>query len=147
MNKVVLDACVFGKLFLQEPDHQQALELITKLTNSNIQVLVPSLFLYEVLSIAAVSRFPTQSAYDLISQYQRANLDIVEPDQQTILKAIAICEQGHAKSGFPSFYDAAYHALAIINECHFITADKRHIAKAKNFGHVTLLSDWQELFN
>ena len=146
MHKVVLDACVFAKLFLQEPDRQQALELITTLTNSNIQVLVPSLFLYEVLSIAAISCFPTQSAYDLISQYQRANLDIVEPDQQTMLKAIAICEQGHEKSGFPSFYDASYHALAIINECHFITADKRHIAKAKNFGHVTLLSDWQALF-
>ena len=109
-------------------------------------MLVPSLFLYEVLSIAAISCFPTQSAYDLISQYQRANLDIVEPDQQTMLKAIAICEQGHEKSGFPSFYDASYHALAIINACHFITADKRHIAKAKNFGHVTLLSDWQALF-
>jgi len=46
------------------------------------------------------------------------------------------------KSGFPSFYDASYHALAITHECQFITADKRHIAKAKGFGHVTLLSDW-----
>jgi predicted nucleic acid-binding protein len=147
MNKVVLDACVFAKLFLQEPDHQQALELITELTDRNVQVLVPSLFLYEVLSIAIVSRFPSQSAYDLISQYQRANLNIVEPGTQIILKAIAICEHGHINSGFPSFYDATYHALAIINKCHFITADKRHVAKARNFGHVTLLRDWQDIFN
>jgi len=146
MNKVVLDSCVFSKLFLQEPDRQEAVELITELSQRNIKVLVPSLFLYEVLSIATASPFPIEKAYALITQYQSANLDIVELDQQTILKAIDICAHGHEKSGFPSFYDASYHALAINNECQFITADKRHVAKTKNFGHVTLLQNWQELF-
>jgi len=79
-------------------------------------------------------------------QYQLANLEIVELDEKTILKAIDICVHGHEKSVFPSFYDASYHALAISNECQFITADKRHVAKTKNFGHVTLLQDWLELF-
>jgi len=146
MNKAVLDSCVFSKLFLQEPDRQEAIELITELSKRNTQVLVPSLFLYEVLSIAAISSFSIQSTYALIKQYQSANLSLVELDQPTILKAIEICEQGHEKSGFPSFYDASYHALAIINECQFITADKRHVAKTKEFGHVTLLSDWESIF-
>ena len=146
MNKVVLDSCVFSKLFLQEPDHQEAVELITELSQRNIKVLVPSLFLYEVLSIASASQFPIKNAHALIMQYQLANLEIVELDEKTILKAIDICVHGHEKSVFPSFYDASYHALAIINECQFITADKRHVAKTKNFGHVTLLQDWLELF-
>jgi len=146
MNNVVLDSCVFSKLFLQEPDHQEAVELITELSQRNITVLVPSLFLYEVLSIAAASSFPIKNAYALITQYQSANLNIVELDEKTILKAIDICAQGHKKSGFPSFYDASYHALAINNECQFITADKRHVAKAKTFGYVTLLQDWRGLF-
>lgn len=142
MPKVVLDSCVFCKLFLDEPDHQDAVALITELSIQNYQVLVPSLFLYEVLSIAGASPFPLNKAHALIAQYQLANLEILELDQQTIVKAIEICEHGHKKSGFPSFYDASYHALAITHECQFITADKRHVAKAKGFGHVTLLSDW-----
>jgi len=146
MNNVVLDSCVFSKLFLQEPDHQEAVELITELSQRNITVLVPSLFLYEVLSIAAASPFPVKNAYALITQYQSANLNIVELDEKTILKTIDICAHGHKKSGFPSFYDASYHALAISNECQFITADKKHIAKAKTFGNVTLLQDWRGLF-
>jgi len=143
---VVLDSCVFSKLFLQEADRQEAVELITELSQRNIKVLVPSLFLYEVLSIAAASPFPIENAYALIAQYQSANLDIVELDKKTILKAIDICAHGHEKSGFPSFYDASYHALAINNECQFITADKRHVAKTKSFGYVTLLQDWKSCF-
>jgi len=146
MNKVVLDSCVFSKLFLQEADRQEALELITELSQRNVQVLVPSLFLYEVLSIAAASPFPMGKVHTLIIQYQSANLETVELDEDTILKAIDICAYGHEKSGFPSFYDASYHALAIINECQFITADKRHIAKTKAFGYVTLLNDWKGIF-
>jgi len=146
MDKVVLDSCVFSKLFLQEPDRDEAIAFITELNRRNIQVLVPSLFLYEVLSIAAASPFAIKNAHALINQYRSANLEIVELDQQTILKATEICEQGHKKSGFPSFYDASYHALAIINECQFITADKRHVAKAKSFGYVALLSDWRKGF-
>ena len=43
MNNVVLDSCVFSKLFLQEPDHQEAVELITELSQRNIKVLVPAI--------------------------------------------------------------------------------------------------------
>lgn len=146
-NKVVLDSCVFNKLFLEEDDRDQAIELITELTNRNYQVIVPSLFLYEVLTIASVSNFPTQQAYKLITQYQEANLELIELDSVCILKAIAICETGHQKSGFPSFYDASYHALAILNNCIFITADNRHISKTAQFGHIVLLKNWKSLFN
>ena len=143
---MVLDSYVFSKLFLQEADRQEAVELITELSQRNVKVLVPSLFLYEVLSISAASPFPMESAYALITQYQSANLEIVALDEKTILTAFDICAHGYQKSGFPSFYDASYHALAISNECQFITADKRHVAKTKNFGSVTLLQDWRELF-
>ena len=100
MPKVVLDSCVFCKLFLDEPDHQDhqdAVALITELSIQNYQVLVPSLFLYEVLSIAGASPFPLNKAHALIAQYQLANLEILEVDQLTIAKAIEICEHGHKK--------------------------------------------------
>lgn len=146
-NKIVLDSCVFNKLFLQEADREQAINLITELTKRKYQVLVPSLFLYEVLTIASVNNFATQKAYDLITQYQQANLELVELDQTCILKAIEICETGHAKSGFPSFYDASYHALAIVNNCIFITADNRHVSKTLQFRHIVLLKNWNDIFS
>jgi predicted nucleic acid-binding protein len=54
-NKVVLDSCVFNKLFLQETDREQAIALIKELSKRKYQVIVPSLFLYEVLTIASVN--------------------------------------------------------------------------------------------
>lgn len=146
-NKVVLDSCVFNKLFLEENDREQAIELIKELTKQNYQVIVPSLFLYEVLTIASVSNFSTQLVYKLINQYQEANLELIELDSLCILKAIEISETGHKKSGFPSFYDASYHALAILNNCLFITADNRHISKTAQFGHIVLLKDWKLIFS
>lgn len=41
-----------------------------------------------------------------------------------------------------TFYDASYHALAIISGGHFVTADERHLAKAKKAGHILHLKDW-----
>ncbi|MCV6639341.1 hypothetical protein [Candidatus Albibeggiatoa sp. nov. NOAA] len=57
-----------------------------------------------------------------------------------------ICKTGHVKSGFPSFYDASYHALAIYQNCYFVTADKRHFAKTAQLGNIILLHDWQIIF-
>jgi hypothetical protein len=62
-----------------------------------------------------------------------------------IEKTLEICESGHDKSGFPSFYDASYHALAINNDCYFITADKRHFNITQQLGHIVLLSDWETI--
>jgi predicted nucleic acid-binding protein len=146
-NKVVLDSCVFNKLFLDENDKEQAIQLITELSKRHYQVIVPNLFLYEVLTIASVSNFPIQQAYELLELYQKASLTLVDLDKPCILKAIEICETSHPKSGFPSFYDASYHALAIANHCIFITADSRHVSKTAQFGHVVLLKDWQSVFS
>lgn len=134
LNKIVLDSCVFCKLFLQESDRQQAVELISALTERNYNVIVPSLFLYEVLSIAKISGFPASKAYELIIEFQKTQLQLVELDKLCIEKTLEICESGHAKSGFPSFYDASYHALAINSDCYFVTADKRHFNKTLQLG-------------
>lgn len=145
-NKVVLDSCVFNKLFLNEADKQETIDLLTELAKRKYQVLAPSLFLYEVLTIAGISDFPLKKASLLIAQYQSANLELINLNDESINKAIEICEVGHKKSGFPSFYDASYHALAILNDCHFITADKKHLSKTTQFGHITLLKDWKTIF-
>lgn len=144
---LVLDSSVYCKLFLKEKDRQQAIDLIMTLSEKDYQIIVPSLFLYEVLSVAAMSSYSTKSVNNLLIQHQKVNLKLNEIDQQIIQKAIEITEQGHPNSGYPSFYDSAYHALAILNDCQFVTADKRHKTKAEQFGYITMLKDWESLFS
>ena len=132
-NKIVLDSCVFNKIFLEEDDKNQAIDLIKELTKQKYMVLAPKLFLYEVLTIASANNFPTKDIFELIIQYQKVNLELVDLDDMSVLKAIEICESGNKKSGFPSFYDSSYHALAITNNCILITSDKRHISKTHQF--------------
>jgi len=146
LTNVVIDSCVFNKLFLQEFDRDQAIELIKTLNEKDIQITVPSLFLYEVLAVAATCEFDTKSVYELILQFRATNLHIVDLPEKVINIAIEICTQGHTNSGFPSFYDASYHALAIDQKTVFITADKRHKAKTEAFGHIILLNDWKTFF-
>lgn len=145
-HKVVLDSNVFCKLFLDEPDRQQAVELVTELNARDCKIIAPDLFLYEVLSVAALSDFSTLRTYELIKQQQKVNLRLVAMDDNMVKKAIAITERGHANSGYPSFYDSAFHALAILNKCRFVTADSRHEAKTRELGYITLLKDWKSLF-
>lgn len=142
-NKIVLDSCVFNKLFLQEADRQQAIDLFGVLTENGCRIIAPSLFVYEVLSIAKINGFPPSKAYQLIMELQKTQLQLIELNGAWIGKALEICGTGHAKSGFPSFYDASYHALAIINQCYFVTADKRHFNKTLQLGNIVLLSDWE----
>ncbi len=143
---VVLDACVFCKLFLREDDRQQAIELVSILIEQDYQIIVPALFLYEVFAIAKMSSFPNSTVYELINKFETKQLSFLTPDKLCIEKASEICDTGHAKSGFPSFYDAIYHALAIQYNCYFVTADKKHFTKTQQLGHVVLLSNWKKVF-
>jgi predicted nucleic acid-binding protein len=42
-----------------------------------------------------------------------------------------------------TFYDAAYHALAIVNGGTFVTADSRYATKTASSGSVVLVGDWR----
>lgn len=144
-NKIVLDSCVFSKLFLKEHDSHQANALINTLISNKTQILVPSLFRYEVLATATVGNYSIEDIYKLIVGFQKSILQTVELDDISLKLIDDICKSGHKKSGFPSFYDASYHALAIQHNCYFVTADKRHFTKTQQLGRILLLSDWEKI--
>jgi predicted nucleic acid-binding protein len=145
-NKIVVDSCVFSKQFLQEHDSPQAIAFIEKLLIDKIHILVPQLWIYEVLSTVSIAQYPVIEVYKLIHKLQKSLLHIVELDEICVNQIVDICKTGHFKSGFPSFYDASYHALAILNDCYFITADKRHFSKTVQLGNIVLLNDWEEIY-
>jgi predicted nucleic acid-binding protein len=42
-----------------------------------------------------------------------------------------------------TFYDASYHALAIVADGQFVTADEQHLQRAAEAGHLAHLKDWR----
>lgn len=140
---VVLDSNVFAKSFLDEGDTETVKSLFRFISEHDLSIFCPEIFLYEVLSIAAQNSFPIARAHKMVTLLQRANLRLAPLTDQQLQLAMRMAEDGNPKSGFPSIYDSAYHALALSNNAVFITADKRHIAKAEKYGNVALLSEWK----
>lgn len=79
-NKVVLDSCVFSKQFLKEDDSYQTNVLIHKLIKNKVKILVPSLFVYEVLATVTIGNYSVKKAYDLLVSFQKSLLQTVELD-------------------------------------------------------------------
>jgi predicted nucleic acid-binding protein len=41
-----------------------------------------------------------------------------------------------------TFYDAAYHAVALLRDGTFVTADDAYVRRARRVGHVVRLREW-----
>lgn len=141
LKQIVLDASVFNKFFLNQKDTDIAINYIEKINTEGYKILIPLIFLYEVLGIAEYYKCNTKEIYDLICEYERNNLQIINPDNILIKQALEMTTKGHDKSGYPSFYDSVYHVLAIQNNCDFITADKKYFDNVINLGNNKLLNE------
>ena len=141
MKKYVIDSCVFNKLFLDEEDRQLAIDFITQINNNEDEILVPEIFYFEVLQTACYYKYDGKEIHKMLQDFEANNLHIIKTTPELIEKACEITKIGHEKSGFPSFYNSVYHALAIENNCDFITVDKKHYDKVKHIGNITFLNE------
>ncbi len=139
---LILDSGVYAKIFLQEEGRGDVIALLNHIGENDTPVLCPDIFLYEVLSIAAQNNFPLTKALAAIRDFEKSYLTIATPTAHQLDLAMHMAETGHPKSGFPSIYDSTYHAMAVSVDGVFVTADKRHVAKAGQYGNVVLLGDW-----
>jgi predicted nucleic acid-binding protein len=141
-KKFVLDSSVFLAQFLNEKNHNQVTVFLENALRNKAKILIPDLFHYEVLSILAKEKIADfDGALDIINDYEITILKTIKLEAKIIKKAKKLTELGNNKSGFPSFYDCVYHALAILNDCDFITEDKRHYEKTKSAGNIKLFKD------
>ena len=140
-NKFVVDSCIFAKLFLLEEDRERVVEFFIKANQEKWQVLVPTLFKSEFLNIVYCKKIDFQQTYSILEHNLGTIIEVVDIDKKIMAKAISICEEGNQKSGYPSTYDATYHALAILNDCEFLTADSKYYEKTKHIGNIKLLKE------
>jgi len=139
---LVIDASVFCKLFLDEPDRPQAQALFRHAIENDVHLMSPSLLLYEALSVALHYEVPFEAIHTLLDAQRAAGMRLVEPDRAVLLRAEEIATSGDTRSGHPALQDAIYHALALEMGGTLVTADRKYVGKAEEFGEVVLLEDW-----
>lgn len=142
---LVVDSSVFNKLYLDESDRDKAIFLFSLSASKMTQLIAPTLLFYEVVHTSQSYRLPLKTIIPLLNRQTEKNLILLEPTLEHIQKALEIIETGHPKCGYPSIYDSIFHAMAIVEDTFLITADKKHYAKTKDFGHILLLDDVEDL--
>ena len=135
---LVPDASVLLKWILRsdnEPDRDRALELKTAWLEDACELVVPSLWVFEVGNVLGL-KHPATAASLLQAML---DLGIREEAPHRYVTAIVSLMRDHKVT----FYDAAYHALAIRLRGTMLTADRAYVKKAARAGHLALLTDWR----
>jgi predicted nucleic acid-binding protein len=139
MALVVLDASVLLKWVLpsdEEPDADKALLLRAAILDETVQVLVPALWIYEVGNTVA-RRFAAH-AEAWLSALVKFGLEEAPPSQAWLAKTLELTSRYEV-----SFYDASYHALALVHKGSFVTADTKYVTRTAQAGSVIALNSWQ----
>lgn len=135
---VIPDASVILKWVLPQnisPFQDQALAIRDAALTDKISLIVPPLWRYEVGN--TLTRLVPDNALQLMVLCESVGLVEVKPDDTWLEIAVDFVRQSKV-----SFYDAAYHALAVAQSAVFVTADEKHVRKLKHSAHVCLLKDW-----
>ena len=147
MKIIVLDANIAIKVLHSENDSEIAQKFLQACTIKKARILVPDHFLYELVNVSHRLGIETKNVLKLFETMKGSVLTVVTPERSTWLRAEKIANDGHEKSGFPSMYDSIYHSLAIEFDAVFVTADKRHYAKAEHHSRMCLLEDWESILD
>jgi predicted nucleic acid-binding protein len=138
---VVPDASVILKWVLEkedEPGHSQALDLQEALLAEEIEIRVPTLWRYEVGNVLGLKK--PRMATELMSALLAYEFEEVPLRTEY---ALDVLEHMQDVSGV-TFYDSAYHVLALRMKGVYVTADTAYVKRAKRKGHVSLLSEWSK---
>lgn len=140
MMIVVPDASVILKWVLEkdhEPDYQQAAKLQQAFLDELIDIRLPSLWKYEVGNILGLKK--PSVATELMSALLAYEFDEVLLRSEYVLAVL----EHMAQVKQVTFYDSAYHVLALRTKGLYVTADHAYVKQAKRKGHVVLLSEWE----
>ena len=137
---LVPDASVLLKWVLEqedEPDHRKAIQLQQALLDESVEIRLPTLWRYEVGNVLGLKK--PAMAVELMSVLLAYEFDEVPLRTEYGLAVLEhMREVKHV-----TFYDSAYHVLAIRAKGLYLTADMAYVKRAKAKGYVALLSEWK----
>jgi predicted nucleic acid-binding protein len=135
---IIPDASVllkWGLDTLEEGDREQAILLQNEWLEGRIDILLPRVWAFEVGNVLAQKK-PAQ-AEELMEIFLGYRLLEAETTPELCRAAFRLM-----KACRVTFYDAVYHAVALLRKGVLVTADEVYFRKARNKGRVVLLRDW-----
>ncbi len=137
---IVPDASVVLKWVLEkasESDQVQARWLQEAILTDRLEIRLPTLWRFEVGNVLGLKQ--PKLARELLSVLLAYDFEEVPLEREY---AGEILDHMREVNGV-TFYDSAYHVLALRMKGLYLTADNAYVRKAKRKGHVTLLSEWE----
>ena len=135
-KKFTIDNSVFAKLFLQEQDSDKTTALFCYINENLCEIIAPELLKYELANVVKLKKLDFHYVFSIFKEQEALGMQILEVDDVTLQKAYQIAHKNNA-----SIYDSIYHAMAILNNSVFITADKEHFDKTSHLGHIEFLQN------
>lgn len=138
MAIVVPDASVILKWALPsglENGTDTAGRLRDAICREDVRAVVPSLWIYEVGNTVA-RRFPDQAGAWLAA-LMKLGLEEAPVSRQWLSTVLEL-----TRCYAVSFYDASYHATALVHGGVFVTADQRYVRTTQRHGAVVALDEW-----
>lgn len=139
-SNYVIDSNIVIKLYVTEDDSHQAESFLSKRLQESALLFAPTLLEYEFYNVMRRSDASAEQIATALEEVTQNSIHIISPSKTHFSIAYSIVDSGSAKSGFPSLYDAVFHALAIDYQGVFVTTDKKYYEKTKHFEHIALLS-------
>ena len=137
LRVIVPDASVLLKWSLDsgaERDRERALDIRQLWISGRHRIVLPSLWAYEVGNILGMKQ--PDLACELLDIYVGYHFE-EESAADLFGMALEVMKRVDV-----TFYDAAYHCVALKHRGIYITADEKYVRKAKAIGHVMALKDW-----
>jgi predicted nucleic acid-binding protein len=137
MKQIVIpDASVILKWVLKTDEDyvEKALTLLSSWVAGETEIVVPSLWVYEVGNI--VGRKNAERAEEIMALLLDYRFPEARIDAGHLMASLDLMRR-HAVT----FYDASYHAVAMKAGGTFVTADDAYVRRAGNAGHVVSLKD------
>lgn len=135
---LVPDASVVLKWFLRpesEPYSDQALALRQAFADDQVALEAPQLMLYEIGNILG-RRLPEAMPQALLALL-RVGIVFQTHSEALLRQTWALMRRFDV-----TFYDASYHALALLRHGVFVTADQRYLDRAGAAGAIRHLRHW-----
>jgi predicted nucleic acid-binding protein len=135
---VVPDSSVLLKWVLEsndEQDRDKAMEIRNAWLSGALTIVVPHLWCFEVGNVLGMKQPALAAPFmEILTQYGFEE----EPAGNVYKKAFDLMKRFNV-----TFYDAAYHSVAITRSGMMITADDVYYRKTSRAGHISLLQDWK----
>jgi predicted nucleic acid-binding protein len=135
---VVPDASVILKWidrFPGEKDRERADALLDAWLNGRLEIVVPPLWAFEVANV--LGREDPLGAGPIMEELLGYRFGEADPTPELCRTAFGLMKDFRV-----TFYDAVYHAVALLRKGVFVTADDAYLRKAGRRGGVALLRDF-----